>query len=101
MLGKEFDFFRSVPDSESRLLLDREPDEAYLTQDDNQQYAVYFPDGGSVQLDLSKAKGSFTVKWLDIDNSRWRDSQKIERNQHVELTPPGKGGWAALLKAAR
>ncbi len=97
MLTSELDLVRCVPDSESLLLSDREPDEAYLTRVDGRQYAVYFPNGGSARLDLSAAQGSFTLKWLDVANSRWEEPQTIEAGQRVVLTSPGKGHWGAFL----
>ncbi len=99
MLTSELDLFRCVPDSRGRLLLERKPDEAYLTGIGGEQYAVYFPDGGSVQLDLSDARGTFTMKWLDIANSRWREPQTFKAGQQVKLTAPGKGHWIAMIEA--
>ena len=99
MLSAELDLFRCVPDGRSELLSAREKDEAYLTRIDGEQYAVYFPDGGSVALDLSEVKGEFTRKWLDISKSRWTESTAIKAGQAVKLTSPGKGSWAVIIKA--
>ncbi|MBT7303111.1 MAG: hypothetical protein HN849_26505 [Victivallales bacterium] len=99
MLAAELDLFRCVPDSTSRLLLERNPDEAYLTRIDGEQYALYLPAGGSVQLDLAGVEGAFSLRWLDISHSRWLAPQAIQAGQKVQVTTPGKGHWAAVIKA--
>jgi hypothetical protein len=43
------------------LLSERERNEAYLAARPGEYYALYFTNGGSVDLDLSGAKGSFDV----------------------------------------
>jgi len=97
MLTEELDIFRCVPDSKNALLSDRDPNEAYLTYINSEQYAVYFPDGGSVRLDLSGVTGKFRLRWLDIANSRWADLQEIDGGSRITLAAPGPGHWAALL----
>lgn len=39
--------------------------EAYCLAEQGKRYIVYAPDGGTVKLNLSKAKGTFTTRWLD------------------------------------
>jgi hypothetical protein len=56
MLVDELDIFRCEPDGDHHLLLDREYSEVYLTAQKGQQYAVYFPGGGSVWLDIAKTR---------------------------------------------
>ncbi len=97
LLTAELDIFHCTPDTNGELLLDREPNEAYLTYVAGRQYAVYFPDGGSVRLDLSRAKGRFTVKWLEIGRCRWQAARAVLGGHPVSLEAPGKGHWVALL----
>ena len=99
MLCSEIDLFRCIPDSKSLLLLNREPNEAYLTRIDGEQYAVYFPNGGSAQLNLTNVNGSFTLKWLDIASSRWNEPQTISAGQQLKLTTPSEGHWAVVIRA--
>ena len=99
MLAAELGLFRCVPDSTSQLLLERQPDEAYLTRIDGEQYALYFPNGGSVRLDLAGVKGAFRLRWLDISHSQWLAPQAIQAGLKVQVTTPGKGHWAAVIKA--
>lgn len=93
----EFDIFRAEPDTASALLADRSADEAYLSYIPGEQYAVYFTDGGSVQLDLSGAPGSFSVRWLDAEGSAWQKGKVLEGGSRVRLTAPGSGHWLVLL----
>ncbi len=97
LLALEFDFFHSTPDSKATLLSGRAANEAYLAYVAGAQYAVYFPDGGSVDLDLSGVSGEFTMKWLDIAKSRWQESSSVQAGRSIELQAPGSGHWVALL----
>jgi predicted O-methyltransferase YrrM len=97
LFAAEFDFFRAEPDAESRLISARQPNEAYLTLVPGRQYAVYFPDGGEVVLDLSGAEGSFGLRWLDIAAGRWEDAGTVQGGSKVPLQAPGKGHRACLL----
>ena len=101
LLTAELDIFNAVPDSKSRLLSNRSTNEAYLTYIPGKQYAVYFTDGGTVDLDLSEAKGSFIIRWLDITKSRWHSGKKarvVKGGQKVTLRVPGKGPWTVLIE---
>jgi len=97
LLAEVFDFFRAVPGAEHRGLFGRAPNEAYLTSVPNEQYAIYFPDGGSVELDLVEVPGSFTLRWLNIGESRWTPAQEVSGNARLELQAPAKGQWVAVL----
>ena len=66
MLLDKIDILNSQPDAEHKLLSNRDDDEAYLTYIPNQQYTIFFPNKGSVQLDLSDTKGDYTLQWLNI-----------------------------------
>ncbi|MFV2070501.1 MAG: hypothetical protein ACC645_26335 [Pirellulales bacterium] len=101
MLTADLDIFRATADAGSRLLGQREPNEAYLTRIDGQQYAVYFPDGGSVELDLTDVTGTFRQRWLNIEQSQWGDPAKVEAGAKVPLAPPGRGHWAVLIDTPR
>jgi hypothetical protein len=97
LLASEVDFFKAVPDSESLLLSERSQNEAYLSYIPGEQYVVYFPDGGSVGLDHSMIEGEYSVKWLDIENSRWAGEDLIRTERLVTLSPPGGGHWAVRV----
>jgi len=101
MLIARLDIFNTTPDSASRLLGDRGDNEAYLTYVKGRQYAVYFPKGGSVRLDLTLEKGDFTLRWLDVAKSRWQKPAIVKAPGRPTLTTPAKGHWVALLTKAR
>ncbi len=98
LLVAELDIFRCNPDSRSELLTSRDDGEAFLTSISGKQYAVYFPDGGSVDLDLSGTSGSFHMKWLDIDGVKWSEPQSITAGQKLRLITPGKGQWVVIIQ---
>ena len=97
LLMSEMDLLNSVPDSGSLLLSRRSANEAYLSYVPRKQYTVYFPDGGSVDLDLSEAPGQYTMKSLDIARSKWSGNEQLEGGGTITLTPPGPGPWAILI----
>ncbi len=96
MFADEFEVFKAEP--ANQLLTDREPNEAYCMAKPGKQYAVYFTDGGNVNLDLSNASGSWNLKWLDIRANRWLDGVTIDSDDFFPLKTPDSGQWVALLK---
>jgi hypothetical protein len=81
------------------LLGDRSPNEAFCLAEPGRQYAVYFPYGGQVRLDVSAAKGTLQVRWLDITRSTWQQPHTVDGGGTLELKTPGKGHWAVLVLA--
>ncbi|MEN8133225.1 MAG: hypothetical protein ABFS45_24220 [Pseudomonadota bacterium] len=100
LLMADLDFFNAVPDSRSRLLSNRSDNEAYLSYIPRRQYAVYFPNGGSVDLDLSDTTGQYAMKWLDIAQSRWAREETIEGGGMITLSPPGAAHWVVWIGPA-
>jgi hypothetical protein len=97
MFTDEFNVF--VADPNNRLLSNRAENEAYCAADPGRQYAVYFPDGGAVTLDVSATQGLLEVRWLDINRSTWQPSQTVTAAGALELTTPGMAHWAVLVQA--
>jgi hypothetical protein len=79
------------------LLREREENEAYVSARKGSHYAMYFPDGGEVALDLREAKGGFEVRWVEISTGEWGPVGKVEGGDWRRVTAPGKGHWAAAL----
>lgn len=96
-VANTLDIFRAAPRNE--LLSEREANEAYCLAEPGKQYAVYFPDGGQVRLDVSAVKGPLQVRWLDINRSRWQEPQTITGGGTVKLQAPGKGHWGVVIVA--
>lgn len=81
----------------NELLSEREPNEAYLAADPGRAYAIYFPAGGEVLVDLTAAKSPLTVHWIDIDSGEWGTVEEIAGGEPRKLAPPSKGNWAAAI----
>jgi hypothetical protein len=101
LLEAEYSFFEAVPDAGGKLLGEREENEAYASHVRGERFAVYFPDGGSVKLDLSGCEGRFTVRWLEIEKGAWREAPTARGGDWIPLVAPAKGYWACLVKKAK
>jgi hypothetical protein len=97
MLTDSMHVFTCEPRSD--LLSQREENEAYCFAEAGKQYAVYFPDGGEVKMDVSDVKGELMIKWLNIAKSEWSEEEKIASGDSLTLKAPGEGHWAALVQA--
>ncbi len=100
LFANAFDLFCAEPDAESALLQNRQENEAYLTRVPGEQYAVYFPNGGAVALDLSGARGAFNMRWLNIAKSEWKAAKAVEGGGVVNLQAE-EGHWLVLLEKAQ
>ena len=96
MVTDKMNIFTCQPHND--LLTDRQPNEAYCIANPGKEYAVYFPDGGQVTLDIKSLKKPAEVRWLDIMKSQWANTQQIEDNSNLKLRCPSKGYWAVLIK---
>jgi hypothetical protein len=79
------------------LLTDRADNEAYLTSRPGEAYALYFPDGGAVGLDLRKQPGAFELRWINLATGEWAEQTSIEGGKTVRISAPAKGGWLAAV----
>jgi hypothetical protein len=95
MFTDAMDLYRTMPRND--LLSDRSENEAYCLAEPGRQYAVYFPDGGTVTLAVGKTEGRFQLRWLEISQSAWSEPQTVDDGGPIELRAPGLGGWAALI----
>ena len=98
-LMDEMDVFTC--EAHNDLLSDRKPNEAYCLANPGEQYAVYFPDGGEVTLDISDVKGGMKAKWLDIAQSKWKTQQTLIADRSVTLRAPQSGPWVVLVSKMR
>jgi hypothetical protein len=96
-LTESLDLFRARPDTASALLDERDPDEAYLTRVPGEAYAVYFPEGGRIELDLSAAEGTFDLRWLDADTGDRSNARPVEAGSAIPLEAPTDAHDVALL----
>jgi hypothetical protein len=79
------------------LLADREENEAYLAARPGQSYALYFPDGGEIKLDLSAHPGTYEVKWIDIATGEWGKTERLDGGAQVPMAAPARGHWVASI----
>ena len=96
MLTGAMDVFSCAPHND--LLSNREPNEAYCLANPETEYAVYFPTGGSVDLDVSGLAGPATVRWLHVLSGQWRESRTVEGEGPLRLECPSKDYWAVLIR---
>jgi hypothetical protein len=97
MITGEMDIFTCAPHND--LLADREPNEAYCIAHPGREYAVYFPDGGQVTLDIGGLDKPAICRWLDIMRSEWNDPVRVEtENRLLKLRCPSQGHWAVLVR---
>jgi hypothetical protein len=80
------------------LLGEREDNEAYCLAHPPIEYAVYFPNGGKVTLDVGAPARPLVVQWLDIMNSKWSEPNRIEATETLTLECPSQGYWAVLVQ---
>jgi len=105
ILENQIRFWEVTPHME--LLQNCEPNEAYLAASPGEKYMLYFTYGGSVDLDLSAAEGTFNITWISISEGITtrttsekvyrRTEETIEGGSVVTLSAPYKGGWIASI----
>lgn len=96
MFTDAYDHFRAEP--MMKLLSGCEENVAYCRALPGAAYAVYFTNGGEVQLDISAIKGAAQVQWLNVLQAEWTDPVPIEVGKQAPLQAPDKGNWFALIR---
>jgi hypothetical protein len=101
MFTDQMDLWSCEPHND--LLGNRSWNEAYCTANPGAEWAVFYPDGGNVLLDVSSAGGvPLTVRWLDIRRSEWVEDVPPARREDGDflrlVTPREEGYWAALIQ---
>ncbi|RKU37840.1 hypothetical protein C6496_09280, partial [Candidatus Poribacteria bacterium] len=88
MLTDTMDIFTCEPDND--LLFNRAENEAYVIANPGREYAVYFPNGGSVDINLGAEKDAETIaiRWLDIGKSEWIHAAEIPFSKRITLSAP-------------
>lgn len=95
---KEYDVFTSEADIEHRLMKDREAGEAFCSFRNEQQYSVFFPRGGEIRLTVPS--GEYELRWLNIENRFWENSQFVDSDGEIGLKTPEDGYWLVLVSRA-
>lgn len=81
----------------NELLSGREENEAYLATDTGRSYAVYFPAGGEVKVDVTAMKGPLIAYWIDIDSGEWGPTQNIHAGDKISIAAPDNKNWVAAI----
>lgn len=98
MFAGKMNIFEAKPDNDS--LLEIVSGSAWLLAKPGMQYAVYFANEGSVRLQID-VTNNLTVKWLEIDNSKWHSVYVEMVNSTILLETPGVGHWIALIEVGQ
>ncbi|MCF7975777.1 MAG: hypothetical protein K9N55_18310 [Phycisphaerae bacterium] len=96
LLTREIDVFASEPHND--LLTDRQSNEAYCFAQPGHTYAVFFPNGGAVGLNVQVADKPKSVRWLNILTHTWQDGATPVTGSAITLNAPSKDYWMALVK---
>jgi hypothetical protein len=95
-LTDEMNVFTCSPCND--LLSGRQPNEAYCIANPGREYAVYFPNGGEVDLDVRGLGRPAAVRWLRIMKSEWSEPERVGSGSPVTLQCPSQGHWAVLIQ---
>lgn len=79
------------------LLRGAEENTVYLAAREGEDYVVYFPKNGVVELDLTGYENKFNVRWINIENARWENNHEIEGGSFIELSPDYENGSIAVI----
>ncbi len=91
-----FDVFRSEPRPD--LLGERGENEAYCLAVPGRAYALYFPTGGEVLLDVGK-KGRVTVRWFDFATAKFLENPQHADGPRARIKTPGtERMWLAIVE---
>ncbi len=94
-LTDRMDFFHCRPHNE--LLADRQDNEAYCIAQPGREYAVYFPQGGQVQLKLDRSQ-PVSIHWLDIAKTTWQKPIHNQSGNTINLKCQNNQSWAVLVQ---
>jgi hypothetical protein len=91
------DFFNGQP--ANHLLGKREQGEAFCRAIPDREYAIFFPNGGEVEIDINDKLKEISIEWLDIMKSEWTQDGNIRRQgSKVLVKSPGTANWLAHIK---
>jgi hypothetical protein len=79
------------------LLKVSEDNTAYLAAREGEEYLLYFPKDGIVELDLAGHANKFTVQWINTGNASWGISHEIEGGSFTELRAVIENGSIAVI----
>ena len=90
-------FYFSVEPA-NHLLSNRESNEAYTLAVPGNQYAVYFPAGGTVDIEIEPAGIEFHYRWISLNEGEWGDKGTLTASDHTKISTPDSGHWMIVIK---
>ena len=100
ILTDKMDIFTCEPHND--LLSNRAENGAYTIANPGREYAVYFPNGGSVDINLSTSEKAdtkaVTIRWLNIAKSEWTQEGEIPFSDSITLSALTEDHWAVLIQ---
>ena len=96
MLTDNIRIFSCQPNN--HLLSNRRKNQAYALANIGKEVVVYFPESGTIDIDLSLFDADLTLQWLDINQSEWLNQMSVHGGKVVALTTPSQGHWAVLIR---
>lgn len=85
----------------NQLLSERDANEAYLAALTDEAYVLYFPQGGTVRLNLAEKENLFELRWIDVKTGEWGETESVATEGSIEISSPGEGNWVAALTRRR
>ena len=96
MVESKVKFWEIAPNN--GLLSSRANGEAFVAAQDGEKYVLYFPEGGSVGLNLNSSTGEqFDLDWINYDNATWGSSALVAGGGIRTVTAPTTAAWIAVL----
>lgn len=84
------------------LLTDIKSNEAYCLADPGKVYALYFPEGGQVNLEVTGKNRNYHIRWFDIESASFfkeKPAQVDKTRPVIVLKSPDKDRtWLVLIK---
>jgi hypothetical protein len=71
---------------------------AYGLAEAGKAYVFYLYDGGTVQVDLTGAAGTVSVRWFDPRTGAWSDEPDVTGGGARSFTAPATGDWTLYLQ---
>jgi len=81
------------------LLRDRKENEAYRAAKPGTAYVLFFTDGGTVGLDLTKHNTRFGLRWVSVSKGEWGTKDPMQGGKVVAVKAPSAGPWVAVIAA--
>lgn len=96
MISDSTGFFNMEPTNQ--LLTLREPNEAFLRTKQNEEYILYFPKAGKVDLKLNQREANYQIRWLNLLSSEWMETEQVTAGKLLAIDTPSDDHWIAWIK---